>query len=229
MIGSVATIRGIREQQALQGVVSLALQKQAKKGSDAKMKMDVPVSQRFMPLTSAGLEGWRMAGCGKFTIANGVLESHGGPGILWYASTLVDDFILRCAWRTSRREDNSGIYLRIPPLADDIEPAIDEGFEVQIDDRGYNPHTGCEDNPVHSSGAIYGLAPALLAASHPPGSWNEFEIIAQGRVIAVRLNGREVCRCDVAMRRTRGHIGLQTHNEGSRVQFRDLWLRALPS
>lgn len=192
-----------------------------------KSNLALAHTEEFTSLTPNGLAGWRMSGHGGFTVANGILESHGGPGILWYTPAVVDDFILRCAWRTLCRNDNSGIFLRIPPLGDDIEPAIDQGFEVQIDDRGFNPATGREDSAVHCSGAIYNLAPASAAASRPPGMWNEFEIVARGRVIAVRLNGREVCRCEVAMRRARGHIGLQTHHEGSRVQFRDIRLHPL--
>ena len=187
------------------------------------------IDAQFASLTPSGLAGWCMAGDGGFRWVDGVLESGGGPGIFWYKPMVVSDFILRCAWRTHCRTDNSGVFLRIPALNGDITPAIDEGFEVQIDDRGYNPVTGREDSAIHASGAIYGLTPALAAASRPPGEWNEFEIVARGRTIAVRLNGSEVSHCGVAMRRAYGHIGLQTHHEGSHVQFRDLRLCPLSS
>jgi hypothetical protein len=187
------------------------------------------MDSQFASLTPQGLVGWRMAGTGGFSYEDGVLESRGGPGILWYRPILVDDFILRCAWRTHCRNDNSGIFLRIPALDDDISPAIDEGFEVQIDDRGFNPKTGRENSALHFSGAIYGLSPAMTSASRPPGEWNLFQITARGRVIEVRLNGAQVNRFEVAMRRAQGYIGLQSHHEGARVQFRDLSLQPLHS
>jgi hypothetical protein len=187
------------------------------------------IDAQFASLTPSGLGGWCMAGGGGFRWVDGVLESGGGPGVFWYKPMIVSDFILRCAWRTRSRTDNSGVFLRIPALNGDITPALDEGFEVEIDDRGYNPVTGREDSAIHASGAIYGLTPALAAASHPPGEWNEFEITARGRTIAVRLNGSAVSHCGVAMRRAYGHIGLQSHHDGSHVQFRDLRLCKLPS
>lgn len=191
--------------------------------------MEHATEASFASLTPSGLAGWAMVGKGGFHYADGVLESDGGPGILWYPPMVVTDFVLRCAWRTKCRNDNSGIFLRMPALADDIGPAIDEGFEVQIDDRGFNPVTGREDSAIHFSGAIYGLCPALQAASRPPGEWNEFEITAKGRTIRVKLNSTEVCFYEVAMRRAFGHIGLQSHHLGSHVQFRDLRLRRLVS
>ena len=180
----------------------------------------------YVPLLSPGLVGWRMAGAGGFSCrGDGVVESYGGSGILWYAEAQYDDFILHAAWRLSGSEDNSGIFLRIPPLGDDLRPAIEEGYEAQIDDRGFDPETRRLGSPPHLTGAIYKLAPAAFLASRPVGQWNEFEIAADQARISVGLNGALVARLDAASRRPRGHIGLQAHHEGSTVQFRDLRIK----
>ena len=49
-------------------------------------------------------------------------------------------------WRSVNPTDNSGIFIRFPALgssnpAGDWKPAVDQGYEVQIDDTGYNPDT----------------------------------------------------------------------------------------
>jgi hypothetical protein len=182
----------------------------------------------FVPLLSPGLAGWRMAGAGGFSDrGEGVVESHGGSGILWYAEADFADFVLRLAWRLTRDDDNSGVFLRIPPLERDLQPAIDQGYEVQIDDRGVDHASGRLGSMLHVTGALYGLVPAAVRASHPLGQWNEFEITAQEATIAVRLNAILVAQLDGASRRRRGHIGLQAHHEGSAVQFRDLRIRRL--
>ena len=85
-------------------------------------------------------DGWRMAGPGGFRrLPNGIIESYGGPGLFWYAQEAFGDFVLSIEWRIALPEDNSGVFLRAPPLKDDPQPAIERGYEVQIDDRGLDP------------------------------------------------------------------------------------------
>jgi hypothetical protein len=172
--------------------------------------------------------GWKMAGAGGFRrVCDDIVESNGGPGLFWYAAERFEDFFLSVEWRITSLEDNSGVFLRIPPLFDDPQPAIDRGYEVQIDERGLNPAAQVLGSPLHLTGAIYGLAPARLRCSRPPGAWNNFQITARGPFIAVRLNGRHVCSLENAAREPRGHIGLQNHHAGSAVQFRDLRVLAV--
>jgi hypothetical protein len=173
------------------------------------------------------LTEWRMAGHGGFRSVGDAIESHGGPGILWYPAAEYGDFVLRIEWRVSRGDDNSGVFLRIPALSGSVQPAIDDGYEVQIDERGVDPENGRLDSPVHRTGAIYKLAPAVPGASRPVGSWNRFEIAAHGPSISVRLNDMPVSYLERGYRRSAGHIGLQAHHSGSAVQFRCLWVRGI--
>src|SRR5690606_10008554 len=88
----------------------------------------------FHSLLSEDLSGWKMAGRGGFRpVSNGAIESHGGPGLLWYEAQMYENFILKVEWRTMRGDDNSGVFIRCPPLADDPQPAIERGYEIQID------------------------------------------------------------------------------------------------
>jgi hypothetical protein len=174
-------------------------------------------------LLHPGLADWRMAGRGGFRwTAAGAIESYGGPGLLWYAAETFDDFVLEATWRITREDDNSGIFLRSPELGDNLAPAIERGYEVQIDDRGVDPETGRLGSPLHRTGAIYKLAPAPLLLSRAVGRWNTFTITARGSSIQVELNGRDASRLEDPSRERSGHIALQCHHEGSCVQFKSL-------
>ena len=171
----------------------------------------------------SNLDGWRMAGPGGFRrFSDGTIESYGGPGLLWYADEAFEDFLLLLEWRIARTEDNSGVFIRAPPLSDSPQPAIERGYEVQIDDRGVDPVTNLPGSPFHMTGAIYQLAPAVRRPSRPVGQWNDFEIAVRGPTISVRLNGEEVSHLANGSRETRGYIGLQNHHKGSAVRFRNL-------
>jgi len=144
------------------------------------------------------------------------------------------DFVLRVDWRASFPDDNSGVFIRFPALgnndpANDWKPAADQGYEIQIDDTGKNPDVtpNTFGDPLHITGAVYKLAPATILASKPLGQWNSYEITAQGNVITVLLNGQQVSQLANANRSPQGYIGLQNHHFGSRVQFRNIRLKAL--
>jgi choline dehydrogenase-like flavoprotein len=190
------------------------------------------VEPGFTSLYNGTLDGWQMAGWGGFDAAPTILESRGGIGLLWHTRERFADFVLKLDYRQHARDDNSGVFLRVPALAtsdpaNDWRPAVTQGYEVQIDERGYNPDTNTEDNPDHSTGAIYTQAPATKKAARPIGSWNEYEIEAKGRTIRVRLNGELVSTLTNASRSLDGYIGLQNHHDGSRVQFRNIRVKRL--
>ena len=101
-----------------------------------------------------------------------------------------------------------------------------QGYEVQIDDRGYDPATQSLNSPLHLTGAIYKLAPALKRASRPVGAWNTFVIEAQCHRLSATLNSELVSGLSADNSRPlQGHIGRQAHHPGSRVQCRNIRIR----
>lgn len=186
------------------------------------------------PIPLEPITRWRMAGRGGFRrVGPGVIESDGGPGLLWWPRDELESVLVLVDWRTSSSDDNSGVCLHVPPLGAgdpdrDWLPAMHEGYEVQIDDRGVDPERGVIGSPWHRTGAVYGLAPAGAAASRPAGRWNTFAIAARDASISVALNGVPVSElARMAGRRRRGHLALQAHHAGSRVAFRNLQVRRL--
>lgn len=207
----------------------------ARKTASAIVKRSLPVEPGFVPLGTGGLAGWQMAGFGGFIeLGANIIETVDGIGLLWFTRQQFTNFVLRVDWRASFPDDNSGVFIRFPALgntdpANDWKVAVDNGYEIQIDDTGKNPDVipNTFGDPLHITGSVYKLAPAAKLASKPLGQWNAYEITAQGKTITVVLNGQQVSQLVNANRSPSGFIGLQNHHFGSRVQFRNIRIKTL--
>ena len=69
------------------------------------------------------MDGWRHFGPGDFTLdsTTGILETHGGMGLLWYTPRMYADFQLQLDFKVADTTSNSGVFLRVPaePTSDD--------------------------------------------------------------------------------------------------------------
>ena len=75
--------------------------------------------------------------------ASGTVLSLRSPGLIGAAST----------------NDTGSLPGKNDP-ANDWKPAVTGGYEIHIDNTGFNPDTNTFDNPLHKTGAIYTLAPS---------------------------------------------------------------------
>lgn len=179
------------------------------------------------------MTGWEQVGKGHFAVEDGLLVSRGGMGLLWYTGETFGDCVLRVEYRCARVEDNSGVFIRIdgPPV--DVWHAVHHGYEVQI----YAP-----GDDRHRTGVIYSMSSTAAYADASPGEWNTMEIELDGPLVRVRVNGVQVTEFDPAApvpprekpyepergpRPTHGYIGLQNHDDPSRVAFREVSVRPL--
>jgi hypothetical protein len=170
--------------------------------------------------------GWNHYGPGYFDLdaETGVLTSHGGMGLFWYAAKEYGDFVLDLEFKCATGETNSGIFLRVPgvPSSDDY---IYHSFEIQIYDAG---------DGVHQTAAAYDAEAPSTRASKPAGEWNRYRITVQGSRLRVELNGTQVLDWRAAPRgkvvdfARRGYIGLQNHDDRSPVYFRNIYVKELP-
>lgn len=205
----------------------------------------IPHGSAFKPLFTGSRQGWQMAGGGDFlTLFGTILETApNGLGLLWYTREVFKNFVLKVDWLSFNpstslplpaRADNGGILIRFPALNaskpdTDWTLASDKGYEIQIDDMGYNVDTNTNFSPLHQTGAVYSLAPSSKIASKPAGQWNTFEIEATNTAIKVTLNGEVVSNYAIPANTTRhreGHIGLQSHS--GKVQYQNVLIRSLP-
>ena len=158
-----------------------------------------------------------------------VLETSGWYGLYWYTKEQFSNFVLSLEWRISRREENSGIYIRIPApnIANPLQAADAQGHEIQIDQRGFDSITGTEGHPLKVTGAVYDLQAPSASTQVQIGAWHKYEIEANGSRIRVTLNGQLVNDYQSPRQQT-GFIALQAHDFLSRTQFRNLTMKKLP-
>lgn len=114
--------------------------------------------------------------------------------------------------------------------------AVHHGYEVQIMDSA---------DPFHRTGSIYSYARAADLPAAPADGWRTMIITLDGPRVVVELDGKEISRLDSASpdlparknwtepkreyeRPLAGYIGLQTHDPGDVVYFREVSVRPLP-
>ncbi len=169
--------------------------------------------------------GWNHYGPGGFTVdpRTGVLEGHGGMGLLWYSAKKFRDFVLECDYKCAAKETNSGIFVRVPDVPSSHD-YIYHSIEIQINDAG-------ED--IHATGAAYDIKASSPGAALPPGQWNHIKITFRGARLAVEINGKVVLDWDavpggkVRDLAPEGYIGLQNHDSVAPIYFKDIYIKEL--
>ncbi len=160
----------------------------------------------------SSLEGWYQAGPGQFVLEpDGSMISEGGLGLFYYSEESFRDFELELEWKSNKTTANSGVFVRFPKT-DDPWVAVDEGYEIQIDDSR---------DPDHKTGSIFAISKAFRSNPLPAGEWNEFRIRVTGQRYEVWHNGVKV-NDYMGSRGREGYIGFQNHDDGSRVAFRNV-------
>ncbi len=183
------------------------------------------------------LSGWRVNAGGRLDrwgAADGLLFTWGGGGGWLMTDGEYDDFELLLEFRLPVA-GNSGVALR---SALEGAPHLEAGMEIQIlDDPWYLDAKNYQGlKPTQRTGALYGVVPPAKEALRPAGQWNAFRIVARGRRLAVELNGTGVVDTNLddhkgaaqehaGILRTKGHIGLQSHD--GRVEFRHIYVKRL--
>lgn len=177
------------------------------------------------------LTGWKMVGPGGFQIKDGALETQGGMGLLYYTGEPFGNTTIRVVFQTTGDRGNSGVFIRLPEPPKDPWYGVHNGYEVQIESGG---------DDWHCTGALYSLAKVSARNQKPAGEWNTMEIILKGQTTIVRLNGKQVneFRGDQPVpprkmwfepvrgpRPASGYIGLQNHDPGSIVRFKEISVR----
>lgn len=161
--------------------------------------------------------GWEMAGPGQFRIEDDYMVAEGGMGMYWYTLDSYADFTLSLEWRVEDASNNSGVFVRFPNPGDDPWVAINDGYELQICDTA---------EAKHNTGSVYSIKGSTHIPTKPVGEWNHYEITVIGQRYTIRVNG-ELVNEFVGERGTEGYVGIQNHDDGSPVAFRNIRVRDL--
>jgi hypothetical protein len=157
-------------------------------------------------------------------IADGILDQVSNPGPAFVRDskgTPSDDSMAKVK---AAAEKETGAWY-----------AVHRGYEVQIDGSG---------DTWHRTGAIYSLAPVTGTPGRPADEWQTMVITLKGETITVDLNGQQVSSFDPQSpglpprklwhepkrepkRPVVGYFGLQTHDPGDVVWFKEVSVRPL--
>src|SRR5215472_7257247 len=88
------------------------------------------------------LTGWKHVGPGNMTVENGLIQTHGGMGLLYWTGGKLGNCRIRVVYKMRDTNDNSGVFIRIPVEPREEWMPVHYGYEVQIDNH---PETSGED------------------------------------------------------------------------------------
>ena len=183
------------------------------------------------------LAGWEQIGPGEFVVEDGLLKTVGGMGMILYPAEKYGDVVIRVVFKVKDNDSNSGVFIRLPEKPKDAMDAVNNGYEVQID-NGVR-HVGGE---FHCTGVLYSLTKAMAHPQKSPGEWNTMEITLDGLKTIVHLNGIKVTEFmegdevppktrdfepDRGRRPASGYIGLQNHDDLSTAYFKEVAVKSL--
>lgn len=184
------------------------------------------------------LNGWKHVGSGYMTVEDGLIKTHEGMGLLYWAGEKFGNCTIRVVWRMEKENSNSGFFIRIPIEPKEEWMPVFYGYEVQIDNH---PELSDEDE-YHSTGMLYAFTKPLAIAGKPGPQWNTFEITLDGDRTIVVLNGVKVTdykegdpvparKFDFepypGKRPEYGYIGLQNHGEHDVVFFKEIAVKPI--
>lgn len=186
-------------------------------GAEQVVQDTAPAEEWITLFDGTSTDGWAMSGPGAFNLLeDGTIESEGGMGLFYYKDLMLKDFVLELDWKSSSDSANSGVFVRFPD-APDPWFAVNTGYEIQIDDS---------QDPIHVTGSVYSFSSPFKVASNPTGEWNTYQIKVTGQRYQVYLNGEKV-NDFYGDRSEEGMIGLQNHDDNSKVAFRNIRVKPL--
>jgi hypothetical protein len=184
------------------------------------------------------LTGWKHVGPGSHTVENGLIQSQGGMGLLYWTGGKLGDCVIRVVYRMRDHNSNSGVFIRIPLEPREEWMPVHYGYEVQIDNE---PEKSNEDD-YHVTGTLYSLTKPLAKPGKPGPEWNTMEITLDGPRTVVFLNGVKVTdytegdpvparkfnfEPQLGPRPLEGYIGLQNHSDSDVVFFKEVAIKKL--
>ncbi len=164
------------------------------------------------------LDGWKIRGKATWTVNNGVLIGQGKNGHI-YASPELTDLEVKGTFRLSDQGggSNSGLYFRSnsPKNNPDDYP---KGYEAQIC-HNQDAHTGWLWKP----GTPTGKATKLITKDD---EWFTMRVKVQGSKIKIWVKDELVMTYEDDEYK-KGYFAIQCHNEGMKIEAKDLYYKDL--
>jgi len=191
---------------------------------------------------------------GDWTVKDGVIHAHWGKGgarsyLIYEKDEALANFELRFQYRMVTK-GNTGVNIRT--RIDKSGKRAFEGYHADLGHLGIGRNVlgawdfhfgrgGRKEFPCprgtrlviaeDGSGQHTDLKDAIRDEDIKKHDWNDCRIVANGREFELHLNGKLSSAFTDQMKEghlERGHIGLQLHDPGMRVEFKDVTLIKLP-
>ncbi len=178
------------------------------------------------------LVGWKHVGPGEMVVENGLIRTSGGMGLLYWTGGTLGDCVIRVVYKMRDRNDNSGVFIRVPLEPREAWMPVHYGYEAQIDN---------DADDYHVTGDVYSFSRALARPGKPGPEWNTMEITLDGPHTRIVVNGVKVTDYtegdpvppntdggpERGPRPNTGYIGLQNHSDKDVVYFKEVALKML--
>lgn len=161
-----------------------------------------------------------------YYVKDGVIETVGVPNGYIRTKKKYSNYHLHIEWRYPEEPTNSGVFLHTTKP----DKIWITHYQAQL------KHENAGDFIVHGVGVSASLNDTVYVSTEElkplitkmndsnekkPGEWNSFDITCKENTIEIKVNGLlQNMASDCSL--TKGAIGMQA--EGSKIQFRNLWI-----
>lgn len=230
----------------------------AASGQDASTSLSPSNAREISLFNGKTLEGWHAVPADSardWSVQDGAIVGIGSADkqvYLAWNDEEISDFELRLRYRLPA-EGNTGVEIRAIPDSTGKRPF--EGYHADIGHVDIGPHIlGAWDLHFGKKGKnqrkehacprgshlvideqdqphLTTISQALTAQDVRDRDWNEMKVTARGNHFEFFVNGKPAAALtDNASfgRLEKGTIGLQIHDRGMRVEFKDIWLKKYP-
>ena len=182
------------------------------------------------------LKGWTiyvsdstMAKSKFFYVKNGVIETPGVPMGYLRTKKEFENYRLHVEWCYPEIPTNSGVFLhtvgpdKIWPRHYQAQLKHLSAGDFIVQDIGLS--ATLRDTVFVSTAKVKPIAAKMKPSNEKKaGQWNSYDIVCKGNTIEIKVNGvlqNFATKCN----ETKGGIGLQA--EGSKIQFKNIWIQKL--
>src|SRR5437879_5156092 len=108
------------------------------------------------------LTGWKHVGPGEMRVEDGLIQTHGGMGLLYWTGGQLGDCVIRVVYKMRDHNDNSGVFIRIPIEPREAWMPVHYGYEVQIDNEPEKSNERSEEHTSELQSPMYLVCRLLL-------------------------------------------------------------------
>lgn len=195
--------------------------------SSASLGQDNPIyegAEWEVLFNGEDLSGWMEIGEEKWSVDEGNILGESGAGGDGFLATEREfgNFELHVRFKVEG-PGNSGVFYH----TSFEEGKFANGIQIEVDGR-LNRHTGGIHEP-YGRGWVAWPTPRNESVIRPD-EWNDLLIRVEANHVITRLNGVEMVNfTDPRPKNRYGKVALQVHpGGGSRIRFKDIWVRVLP-